>query len=127
ARRPRLSALARRLRRRPAGGEGHMEARSRAEWIVVAVLAAAAWCAALGAAGCDAPAARPPSDEELQRLGAFDEPLLPAGATSADENRALASALAAWRSAARERDAVEPLLAFLDAYPDSAWAPSLRL
>ncbi len=87
------------------------------------------FCAAL-AGGCAPPAAEPATDEELSRLGVFDEPLVPVGATSPEDNRALADALDGYQAAVRirgARDAVAPLLKLLDEHQASPWAPSVML
>jgi RHS repeat-associated protein len=56
--------------------------------------------------------------------------LAPVAATTAEENRELAQALLTYRDAVRQSgadDAVQPLLAFLTAYPSSPWKPALQL
>jgi tetratricopeptide (TPR) repeat protein len=60
-------------------------------------------------------------------LGSFALPLVPAGSTTPDENRALARALTAYQAAAAQSgdDAVAPLTEFLQAHRDSAWKPAL--
>jgi hypothetical protein len=71
-----------------------------------------------------------PIDAEFLRTGLFAEPLAPVAATTPEENRALAQALLTYRDAVRAvgaDDAVEPLLAFLSAYPASPWKPALQL
>lgn len=71
-----------------------------------------------------------PTDAEFLRTRLFSEPLTPAAKTHSAENRELARALLAYRDAVRDTgdsDAVEPLIAFLDTHPDSAWKPVLRL
>ena len=71
-----------------------------------------------------------PTDAEFLRAGLFVEPLAPAAATTAQENRDLAQALLSYRDAVRQSgasDAVEPILAFLAAHPTSAWKPALQL
>jgi RHS repeat-associated protein len=68
-----------------------------------------------------------PGDAEFLRAGVSNEPLVPAGRTRPAENRDLASALRAYDADRRAGalDAVEPLVAFLSRYPDTAWRPSL--
>jgi RHS repeat-associated protein len=71
-----------------------------------------------------------PGDAEFLRTGLFVEPLAPVSGTVAQENRDLAHALLAYRDAVHKtgaNDAVEPILAFLDKHPDSAWKPALQL
>ena len=72
----------------------------------------------------------PPSDADFVHTGLFAEPLVPIAATTAKENDELVQALRAYREATRQsgaNDAVEPLLAFLDAHPASPWKPALQL
>lgn len=71
----------------------------------------------------------PPTAAEFLRTGVFDQPLVPVGKPSADENRALARALIAFRDATARSgpDAVEPVVGFIDTHPDSAWTPVLLL
>jgi YD repeat-containing protein len=54
----------------------------------------------------------------------FAEPLAPVGTPAGGETRELATAISAYRAAA-DVEAVQPILAFLDRHPDSAWRPSL--
>lgn len=71
-----------------------------------------------------------PTEAEFLHTGLFPEPLVPVAATTDKENRDLAQALRAYRDAVRQSgasDAVEPILAFLAAYPASAWKPALQL
>jgi RHS repeat-associated protein len=71
-----------------------------------------------------------PLDAEFLRTGLFAEPLAPVASSTDQENRDLAQALLAYREAVRKtgaNDAVEPLLAFLAAHPDSPWKPALQL
>lgn len=72
----------------------------------------------------------PVSDADFLHTGLFSEPLVPVAATDAKENDDLMRALQAYRDATRQsgaNDAVEPLLAFLDAHPASPWKPALQL
>jgi RHS repeat-associated protein len=72
----------------------------------------------------------PPTDEQFLHAGLFPEPLVPVDASRPDENRDLARAVLAYREATRKSgapDAVEPLLAFLVAHPESVWKPALQL
>ena len=72
----------------------------------------------------------PPTDAEFLRTGLFDEPLAPVGRTTPRENQDLAQAVLAYRDSTREsgaRDAVAPLLQFIEAHPNSAWKPALQL
>ena len=72
----------------------------------------------------------PPSDAEFLHTGLFAEPLVPVTATNTAENRDLVEALRAYQGATRQsgaNDAVEPLLAFLAAHPQSPWKPALQL
>ncbi len=87
------------------------------------------WASAMVACSAS-PSSGPPTDDELVRAGVFEEPLLPVGATTPDENRALGEALASYRAAVQEsgaRDAVDAVTAFLEAHPRSAWTPALLL
>jgi RHS repeat-associated protein len=71
-----------------------------------------------------------PSDAEFLRTGLFAEPLAPVAASTEQENRDLAEALLTYRDEVRRsgaNDAVEPLVAFLAAHPDSTWKPALQL
>jgi tetratricopeptide (TPR) repeat protein len=70
-----------------------------------------------------------PTDGEFLHLGMFALPLVPAGSTAPDENRALARALMAYQVAAAQSggDAVAPLTDFLQAHRDSAWKPALLI
>ena len=71
-----------------------------------------------------------PTDADFLRTGLFTEPLAPVAETTVNENRDLAHALLAYRDATRKsgaNDAVDPILAFLTAHPDSAWKPVLQL
>jgi RHS repeat-associated protein len=71
-----------------------------------------------------------PLDAEFLRTGLFAEPLAPVATATVEENQDLASAVLAYREAARAagaKDAVAPLLAFLDTHPASAWKPVLQL
>ncbi len=79
-----------------------------------------------------AQAATPPADEPagdpiIRRIGQqriFAEPLVAVGRPPAAETAELARALDRYR-AARDVEAVDPLLNFLSAHPASAWKPSL--
>jgi RHS repeat-associated protein len=69
-----------------------------------------------------------PTAQELARVGLFALPLVPLGETSATESQALARALIAYEAAVAEsgaRDAVGPLVGFLDTHPSSVWQPAL--
>jgi RHS repeat-associated protein len=69
-----------------------------------------------------------PRDEDFLRTGLFVQPLVPAWQSTAEDNRALASALIQYEAASRgsgDRDDVGALVTFLDAHPDSAWRPAL--
>ena len=71
-----------------------------------------------------------PSDAEFLGTGLFSEPLAPVAGATVEENRDLARALLAYRDATRrtgDNDAVDPILTFLAAHPDSAWKPVLQL
>ena len=71
-----------------------------------------------------------PTEAGFLHTGLFPEPLVPVAATAEPENRDLAQALLTYRDAVRQSgasDAVEPILAFLAAYPGSAWKPALQL
>lgn len=66
-----------------------------------------------------------PTDAELFRVRAFEEPLVPVGrATTPAENRALARALRAYMRG-KNPEHVAPLLEFLLAVPDTPWRASL--
>jgi hypothetical protein len=69
----------------------------------------------------------PPTDDQLQRVGLFMQPLLATGATTAADNRALAAALMDYESSARgtRLDDVSALTGFIEAYPRSPWTPML--
>lgn len=72
----------------------------------------------------------PPTDGQFLRTGLFAEPLVPVAPTTAQENRALAQAVLAYRDAVEQAgapDAVVPLLSFLSAHPASPWKPALQL
>ena len=65
-----------------------------------------------------------PTDDEFFRGRIFEEPLVPIGrATTRAENRALARALEIYRRGAPE--AIAPIDAFLQTYPDTPWRASL--
>lgn len=70
-----------------------------------------------------------PTDDEFLRTGLFAQPLIPVGRTTSAENRDLAGALVEYRSSSRrgDRDAVQPLLGFLESHPTSAWKPALEV
>ena len=68
-----------------------------------------------------------PTDEEILRTGILPDPLVPVGkATTPAENAALAQALLAYEQSGSNDD-LQPFVAFLAQYPDSAWAPSVHL
>ncbi len=71
----------------------------------------------------------PPLDTEFLRVGLFSEPLIPVGKTNTEENRDLAKALVAYRNTSETHidEAINPLLNFLQKYPESVWKPSLLL
>ena len=72
----------------------------------------------------------PPTDAEFLHTGLFAEPLAPVGVTTPADNRDLEQSVLAYRDAVRESgaaDAVEPLLGYLAAHPNSPWKPALRL
>ena len=67
----------------------------------------------------------PPTDAEIGRTHFLDQALCPIGGrTSAEENRALADALEAYRRRTVNDD-VSALTGFLERYPRSAWRASL--
>jgi RHS repeat-associated protein len=68
-----------------------------------------------------------PDDSEFLRSGVSAEPLVPAWHTRSAENRDLATALLAYdaRRRAGTLDAVESLVSFLSAHPETPWRPSL--
>jgi RHS repeat-associated protein len=67
-----------------------------------------------------------PKAEEFFRVRVFEEPLIPIGEIpSQAENRALARALAMFARRTANDD-FSALTDFLDAYPTTAWSPSLR-
>jgi RHS repeat-associated protein len=66
----------------------------------------------------------PPTDLEIFRARIFEEPLVPAGPTSAQENRQLATVLRAYLDAPVRED-VTAVERFLGDRPDSAWRLSL--
>src|SRR5579871_94071 len=71
-----------------------------------------------------------PADGEFLRTGLFAEPLVPVSATASQENLDLAHALLTYRDSLQksgDSDAVEPILAFLDTHPHSAWKAALQL
>jgi RHS repeat-associated protein len=70
-----------------------------------------------------------PSDAEFLRAGLSQEPLVPAWATTTQENRDLAAALRLLQSrkSAGAVDDFQPLEAFLADHSRSAWGPSLLL
>jgi RHS repeat-associated protein len=71
-----------------------------------------------------------PKDSEFLYTGLFAEPLAPVASTRPQENRELAQTVLDYRDAVRASgasDAVEPLLAFIDAHPKSPWVPTLQL
>lgn len=65
-----------------------------------------------------------PRAAEITRARVFEEPLLPLGDTTENENAALADAVLAYL-AARTPDNVEPFDRFFGRFPESAWRPSL--
>jgi RHS repeat-associated protein len=66
-----------------------------------------------------------PTDAELTRTRIFSEPLIPmTRPTSTTENAALSRAIRQYANGGNT-EKVAPLLAFLAAYPQSAWRPSL--
>jgi RHS repeat-associated protein len=68
-----------------------------------------------------------PTSEMLTRARIFSEPLLPVGGSpSADENRALGTAVLAFLRGG-DLDATEPLEAFLVAHSDTPWNASLLM
>lgn len=73
----------------------------------------------------DPKASQVSAEQSLRNAPAFEEPLVPVGATTADENLALASALDRYRRQA-EPDDLQVFENFLDAYPSSAWRVSLQ-
>lgn len=67
-----------------------------------------------------------PKDEEIFRARVFAEPLVPIGASTPEENAALARALTAYqRRGGGERN--EDLVAFLEGHQVSPWRASLQL
>src|SRR5206468_10993291 len=66
-----------------------------------------------------------PTDQELFQARAFEEPLVPmGGASSPEENKALASALLQYLKAGNTEN-LTPLESFLEAHPGSRWRASL--
>jgi YD repeat-containing protein len=65
-----------------------------------------------------------PSDAALQAAPGFEEPLIATGPTSANENRALARAIEAYRAPQATQDPTV-LESYLQAYPKSAWRVAL--
>src|SRR4051812_13685381 len=67
----------------------------------------------------------PPTDDELLRAGLYGQQLIPVGPTSPDENREIAGLLLEYNEASQcgERDAVQPLAAFVAHHPSSPWTP----
>jgi hypothetical protein len=65
-----------------------------------------------------------PADREFFDARIFDEPLVPTGATTADDNRALAQVLRQY-VAGRNRENVSRVLAHLQRFPASPWRASL--
>src|SRR6201992_1926833 len=84
--------------------------------VTTIVLAAAACCMARSGSALQV--------ESGDTRRPFPEPRAPLGAPAAEETRQLAAVLDAYRSAA-DIEAVEPIVDFLRAHPDSAWRPSL--
>lgn len=68
-----------------------------------------------------------PQDKEITAVSAFAEPIRPvSGSSLPAETAALADAIRAYLNSG-ESEAVAPLVAFTDAYPQSRWTPSLLL
>ncbi len=67
----------------------------------------------------------PPLEEELARARVFEEPFVPEGPSSPEENEALAKAIKAYL-AAPSRSEVEPFESFLSTHPGSAWSSSIE-
>lgn len=65
-----------------------------------------------------------PADREFFDARIFDEPLVPTGATTAEDNRALAQVLRHY-VAGRNRENVSQVLAHLQRFPASPWRASL--
>lgn len=65
-----------------------------------------------------------PGDREFFDARIFAEPLVPTGATTAEDNRALAQVLRQY-VAGRNRENVSPVLAHLQRFPASPWRASL--
>ena len=62
----------------------------------------------------------PPRDAEISRAALFAQPLVPVGATSENENRALAEIVVTYEQARRrgaEDEVAAPIESFLDAHP----------
>ncbi|MHA6844620.1 RHS repeat-associated core domain-containing protein [Ralstonia syzygii] len=64
-------------------------------------------------------------ETQIRTAKLFEEPLVATGPSSAAEQQALWQALQQYRAGGNADD-VAPLQAFLDAYPNSAWALALR-
>ena len=67
-----------------------------------------------------------PSPEEIESKAFFPERLIPLGAPSASENAALAKAITVY-SQDPHRESIDSLVAFIQQYPNSAWAATLDL
>ncbi|HEY2732477.1 MAG TPA: cysteine peptidase family C39 domain-containing protein, partial [Polyangiales bacterium] len=75
----------------------------------------------------------PPSAAEAQpsdflRLGLFELPLVPIGQADPAEHLPLMAAVTRYAAVQKQRagrERVEPLVAFIDAHPDSAWTPAV--
>ena len=68
-----------------------------------------------------------PTTEMLTRARVFSEPLVPVGGSpTSEENRALGAAVLAFLQGG-DLDVTEPLEAFLQAHPDTAWRASLLM
>ncbi|HTB81290.1 MAG TPA: RHS repeat-associated core domain-containing protein [Opitutaceae bacterium] len=68
-----------------------------------------------------------PTDDEILRSEILPDPLVPVGkATTPAENAALVQALLRYEQSGAN-DNLQPFVAFLAQYPDSAWAASLHL
>ena len=77
------------------------------------------------------PPARPvfstvPTDAEILRARVLPEPLVPIGASSPQENVALAAALNAYLDA-RDGERLRPIQRFMESHATSVWQPSLVL
>ncbi|HEX4354841.1 MAG TPA: cysteine peptidase family C39 domain-containing protein, partial [Polyangiales bacterium] len=84
------------------------------------------------AAGGSGPVAPPSAAEtngaDLRRLGLFELPLVPVGRPEPSDRALLMAAVTRYRDGLKPnvaRDRVEPIVAFTDAHPDSAWTPAL--